>query len=272
MMKSFSWLNPWNSLKKDCEEILELTINSYDERLLKILTYPKNSKEEMLKRIEELKAFGIKAIKLSGPKKIDNLSILGKGCVGLLVITLIDNKEFALKIRRMDASRESLESEWHMQKIANLIGIGPKAYACSKNFLLMELIKGLHFPEWIKSLKGKSKKKALQKVVRKILMDCYKLDEIKLDHGELSRAPKHIIITNENEPIIVDFESSSIHRKPSNLTSICQFLFIGSEVSKSISKILRIDKSALIKALRNYKANRSQESFFKLMNVCNLDF
>lgn len=259
-------------LGKNCEEILELSTNLYDERLLKILTYPKNDKEEMLKRIEELKKLGIKAIKLYGPKKIDNLSILGKGCVGLLVIALIDNKEFALKIRRMDANRESLDSEWNMQKIANSIGVGPKAYACSKNFLLMELIKGMHFPEWVKSLKGKNKKEALKKVVQKILIDCYRLDEINLDHGELSRAPKHIIITDENKPIIVDFESSSMNRKPSNLTSICQFLFIGSEVSKSISKILRIDKNALIEALRNYKANPSQESFLKLINVCNLDF
>jgi putative serine/threonine protein kinase len=270
MLQFFSLLKPWNSLSQGYEKILKLSMNFYDEGLLKILTYPKSDKEEMLRRIDELKKLGVEAIKLAGPKRIDNLSILGKGCIGLLVIALINNKEFALKIRRMDATRESLDNEWHMQKIANSIGIGPKAYAYSKNFLLMELIKGVHFPEWVESLKGRNKKKTLQKVIQKILLDCYKLDEIKLDHGELSRAPKHIIVTDKNEPVIVDFESSSIKRKPSNLTSICQFLFIGSKVSKSISKILGIDIEALKKALKNYKANRSQESFHELMNACNL--
>lgn len=252
------------------EKTLEISKDFYDEELLKILTYPKSDKNEMLKRIDELKSLNVKAIKLIGNKKINNLSILGKGCIGLLVIALMDNKEFALKIRRMDSSRESLENEWKMQKIANSIGVGPKVYAYSKNFLLMELIKGIHFPEWVKSLKGKNKKKLLKKVINKILLDCYNLDKIGLDHGELSRAPKHIIITDENEPIIVDFESSSMKRKPSNLTSICQFLFIGSKISKSISKTFRINIDALKKALKNYKTDRSEKNFHEILRVCNL--
>ncbi|MEM3061316.1 MAG: RIO1 family regulatory kinase/ATPase [Candidatus Bathyarchaeia archaeon] len=188
------------------------------------------------------------------------------------MIALIDEEELALKIRRMDATRESLESECKMQKIANSVGVGPKAYAYSKNFLLMELIKGIHFPEWIESLRGKGRKKIFKKVIHEILFDCYKLDKIGLDHGELSRAPKHIIVTDKDEPVIVDFESSSLNRKPSNLTSICQFLFIGSKVSKSVSRILGISVETLKKTLKDYKANRSENSFHEILSVCNLYF
>ncbi|MEM3506304.1 MAG: RIO1 family regulatory kinase/ATPase, partial [Candidatus Bathyarchaeia archaeon] len=241
----------------------------FEEPFASIVCYPRASSVEIRKRLRELVRLGVTALEFNGEKQAFNVPILGKGCVGIVVIAHRNDEKLAMKIRRVDADRSMMQRESEMLKMANSVGVGPRLLGVSKNFLLMQFIDGALLPKWLERCRGKMR---LKKVLREILEQCWRLDEVGLDHGELSHAPKHIIITNENEPIIVDFESSSIHRKPSNLTSICQFLFIGSEVSKSISKILRIDKSALIKALRNYKANRSQESFFKLMNVCNLDF
>jgi putative serine/threonine protein kinase len=69
----------------------------------------------------------------------------------------------------------------------------------------------------------------------------------------------------------VDFETASIHRKVSNVTSICQYFFIGSQAAKTIGKKLsRINREALIEALRAYKQQRTRENFAKILKLCNL--
>jgi putative serine/threonine protein kinase len=92
-----------------------------------------------------------------------------------------------------------------------------------------------------------------------------------LDHGELSRAPKHLIISRQDRPFIVDFESASLNRRPANVTSVCQFLFIGSETAKQVIKKLGVkDKKAIAKALRRYKNEKSFKNFCNVLHVCGL--
>jgi putative serine/threonine protein kinase len=92
-----------------------------------------------------------------------------------------------------------------------------------------------------------------------------------LDHGELSRAPKHIIVGIDNSPCIVDFETASINRRVSNVTSVCQFLFIGSHLAKNLTKkIGKVDIKRLIHALKAYKQERTKENFEKVLTLCGL--
>ena len=82
----------------------------------------------------------------------------------------------------------------------------------------MEYLDGIKISQWINTLKGVGSVKKLKNTLRKILEDCYRLDEIGFDHGELSNISKHVIVGEENSTII-DFESSSTNRRPSNVTS-----------------------------------------------------
>ena len=90
-----------------------------------------------------------------------------------------------------------------------------------------------------------------------------------MDHGELSKAPKHIIIDKHHKPCLVDFETASVNRKPANVTSVCQFLFIGSgTVSKAVSKVLgEINRDEAITALRHYKNEKTHRNFIRLVKV-----
>jgi putative serine/threonine protein kinase len=102
------------------------------------------------------------------------------------------------------------------------------------------------------------------------LEDCYNLDRIGLDHGELSSIAKHVII-GKSKTTIIDFESASTKRRASNVTSATQGIFIGSGISKSIRKIYKIpSKDKMIEVLRNYKHNSTRESFDKLLKVLKL--
>ena len=89
-----------------------------------------------------------------------------------------------------------------------------------------------------------------------------------MDHGELSNASKHIIVDSNGIPHLIDFETSSINRRVSNVTSVCQYLLLGSQTANEIkTKIGQLDKKEIITALRAYKQNRTRQNFEKILEA-----
>jgi len=235
-----------------------------------IICYPRFDNEEFRLRLKELRRLGVSAIEFSGRTKISDLIVLGKGHVSVVVVAYVDRARYALKIRRVDADRPDMSHETEMLKMANKVGVGPKFYGATKNFILMEFVEGVNLPEWVKMVKGRGRRDRVRRVLRSILEDCWKLDKSGLDHGELSRAPKHVIVEGDR-PRIIDFESASMTRRATNVTSICQFLFIGSQVAESLTKILpSISRGRLTEALRGYKVEPRRERLQKILEVCGL--
>ena len=237
-----------------------------------VLAYPRPWGEVVEHRIEELKALGIAYLDFSGRKEVSGLKVLGKGCVGLVVAARTSGgREVAVKIRRLDADRESMAHEAEMLALANSVGVGPELLRHTDDFIVMEFIDGPHLPEWLSSGPEPGEVAA---VLRALLEKCRRLDEVGLDHGELSRAYSHIIIQARPgmlpEPRIVDFESASTFRRPANVTSICQFLFIGG-ISAQVALFLgKRDRNAIIRALRAYKRGRGLGEFQDVLRACGL--
>ena len=218
----------------------------------------------------ELEKLKIKSISLSGPTTIGKLEILGKGYVGIVVLAKRGNKIIALKIRRLDSQRNEMKSEAKLLKIVNTQNVGPKLIDCSKNFVVMEFLKGEKIGKWIDSLGGPGSSKKLKSTIKTVLEDCYRLDQIGFDHGELSSISKHVIV-GETKSTLIDFESSSINRRVSNVTSITQAFFIGSGIGKKVKRIFKIpSKQKIISALRKYKKEQSRESFENLLKILKL--
>lgn len=240
-----------------------------EEPFASIVCYPRASRAEIGKRLKELVRLGVTALEFNGEKQAFNLPVLGKGCVGIVVIAHRNHEKLALKIRRVDADRSMMQREAEMLKMANSVDVGPRLLGVSKNLLLMQFIDGALFPKWFEKCRIKMR---FKKVLREVLEQCWRLDAIGLDHGELSHAPKHIIIDRNDEPFIIDFESASLKRKPSNVTSICQFLFIGGVVAEKISQKIgeKEDKKVIIEALRRYKADKSRRNFEKILKIFDL--
>ncbi|MDH5430576.1 MAG: serine/threonine protein kinase [Nitrosopumilus sp.] len=243
-----------------------ISIKKFSEKpYSNILGYPKATDHQIKLRINELEKLKIKSISLTGPTTLGNLAILGKGYVGVVVIAKRGNKEVALKIRRTDSQRKNMKNESEFLKLVNFVKVGPKIIDVSKNFLVMEYLEGEKFSEWINSLKGTGSAKKLKSTIKSILEDCYRLDQIGFDHGELSNISKHVIV-GKTKASIIDFESSSTKRKPSNVTSITQAFFIGSGISKKTQKIIKIpSKEKIIQALQLYKQDKSQKNFEQLL-------
>ena len=235
-----------------------------------ILGYPKATGSELRKRHSELKKLGITSVSFRGETILNNIHVLGKGYVGVVVLSKLYKKDVALKIRRIDSSRLEMKSEAKLLKLANKVSVGPKLIDSSKNFIIMEYVEGKKITDWVKELKGKGSATKLKSVVRQVLVDCHKLDKIHLDHGELSYIHKHVIVGKS--PCLIDFESSSTIRRTSNVTSATQSIFIGSALSNIVKKIIKIpNKKKLIEPLRKYKHDQSRENFDEILKMLGLD-
>jgi len=234
-----------------------------------ILGYPKATRGELSKRVAELKKLGVRGISFTGTTTLNNIPVLGKGYVGVVVLSNQGKKTVALKIRRIDSSRTEMRSEAKLLRLANEIDVGPRLLDSSKNFIIMEYLEGKKIIDWIRDLKGKGSAAKLRATILKMLEDCYGLDKIRLDHGELSHIHKHVIVGNK--VCIIDFESASVNRRTSNVTSATQSIFIGSGIANHVKKIIKEpNRKKLIFSLRKYKNDQSRENFEDVLQVLGL--
>jgi len=198
------------------------------------------------------------------------VNVLGKGCVGIVIAAHLDSGKVALKIRRTDANRTTMEREARMLEIANSVSVGPKLLGTSENFLVMELFEGDLIEDWIAHPDLERNKEIVIGLLRDVLEQCFRLDKVRLDHGELSQARKHILIET-GQARILDFETASIMRKPKNLSSVCQYLFVSSHVAQTMETILsRIDFNQLKNALAAYKQVKNIDSYNQVLGACRL--
>lgn len=238
------------------------------EPYISVLCYPRPTKTEIRKRLRELQRLGVTALEFAGEKEAFNVPVLGKGCVGVVALAYRGDERVALKIRRVDADRARMQHEAKLLRKANTAQVGPKLLGVSSDFLLMQFVDGVLLPEWLEKRRRKTQ---VQAILREVLEQCWRLDEIGLDHGELSHAPKHVIVDKKGRPVIVDFETASLNRRPSNVTSLCQFLFIGSETAKRIAERLgETDRKKVVEALRLYKNGRTRDKFGRVLKACRL--
>lgn len=231
--------------------------------LLDFLCYPKFSVNDYYSRITELRLLNIKFIILEGDTLLKTINILGKGSEGLVLkVQDARNKTMALKIKRSDSCRNNMKNEFDFYRYINKYDIGPKVYSYTENTLLMELINGLSARNWF--LKTKINSSIVRTVIVDILTQCYKLDKLHIDHGQLNKLDNHVIIScNGKKCTIVDFESASNIRKVNNVTSAFQGLIFKGAISEQINKFLNYEEKRIefLELLTKYKSDKSKENF-----------
>lgn len=228
-----------------------------------VLCYPTAGKAELEDRIRELASMGVVEMIFEGKSKVGRLGLLGKGCVSIVVKAMLGDKVVALKIRRIDADRPSMEREATLLELANGVGVGPKLHTVSRNFLTMDVVNGVKITEWMSCNPDAM---MIRNVVLQVLEQCFRLDSIGLDHGELSNGSKHMMIGSG--ATIIDFESASTGRRVANVTSAAQYLLIGSPLAARVRDALRLDsRDGMINCLRKYKDERSRKNFESLLEL-----
>jgi putative serine/threonine protein kinase len=152
-----------------------------------------------------------------------------------------NGKRFALKIEKdKSPRREMVQKEARYLAQANAVGVGPNLFGfdLDNRCILMELVEGEPFGKWV--LKESVSEKQLRRVVVSLLEQAKKLDSLGLDHGQLAGKGKNILVKPDGEPVIIDFEKASDHRKVHNRTQLGAFLFRNpnSPVAKRVQELL----------------------------------
>ena len=224
-------------------------------QLVPFISYPRFSENEYKDRIAEMESLGVTSIMLGGRTTINGSRVAGKGQVGLVLRAKIGSKTCALKIRRIDADRKTMDEEVRLQKIANGAGVGPRLEGHTKNLIAMEFMDGQSIVDWVEgAAKGR-----LRMMARSVLEQCHSLDRAGLDHGELSRLNRHVIVSGN--PRIIDFESASTKRKTSNVTAAAQSIFLHGAVADRVKKKLHADREKALSALKIYKRDQTRANF-----------
>jgi putative serine/threonine protein kinase len=234
-------------------------------KLVPLITYPHYSECEYKDRIIEMESLGITSIILGGgggKTIINSAHVAGKGCVGIVVKSKAGSKVCALKIRRTDADRKTMDNEARLHKMANSAGVGPILEGHTKNLIAMEYVSGQSIIDWVGNNNNNNKvtKSEMRTVARDVLEQCFSLDAAGLDHGELSRLARHVIVCDR--PYIIDFESASTTRKTCNVTAAGQSIFLYGIVANKVKKILgNTDREKILHALRTYKHFHTRTNF-----------
>ncbi|HZY93509.1 MAG TPA: hypothetical protein VFE98_01450 [Candidatus Bathyarchaeia archaeon] len=242
-----------------------------EEPFSQIIAYPSPTVDVVKDRIIQLRNLGVRSLDFHGSLKIDQVSILGKGVAGLVAAGLMDSKRVAVKIRRVDSRRHSMAREALMIRAANQARVGPAFLGESKDFLLMELLDAQRLPVWLSGLQGKGRRALIRRVLRNIFDQAVRLDSHGLDHGELSRAHKNVLVSQTGDAWIVDFESASQMRRANNFTSIAQYFFLGRVFARKVARLLGpVDRETLLDHLRSYKAGRTSEAYDRVQKMLKL--
>lgn len=236
-------------------------LSSY--RLTDLFCYPKFCNNDYYNRMGEMRSLSIKYVILEGNTTLNNNHILGKGSEGLVLkVQDINDKIKAVKIRRTDSNRIDVKNEYYLYQHVNKYDIGPKVHLYTRNILLMEYLEGLSAKNWFMSFNSDTT--ILRNVIINILNQCYRLDKIGIDHGQLNKLDNHVIISSDGSKCtIVDFESASSIRRVNNVTSALQGLLFNGIISRQINNFINFEKNGhnILGKLKAYKSDKSRENF-----------
>ena len=231
-----------------------------------VLTYPKISLRTAKSRITQLEKLNVDVLVFEGKTRLGRLGILGLGTVSVVVKAEAESRVYALKIRRTDANRPSMDGEWKLTSYANRLGIGPALESHSRDFILMQALEYTELYDWFKGLRGPGSRSSAREMVHVVLNQCRKLDIMGLDHGQLSNLRKHAVVAG-GRPWLIDFESASLARKPKNVTAAAQNLLIGGRMSSLVRRLIGAKETKpLLTLLGEYKEENSDIAYSRLLD------
>ena len=258
------------------------------DQINQLLGYPCSFPEIQQLRRQELANYHLDGLYSAGDTIIDNLNILGLGYVGLVVLVIKNQRQFALKIRRTNSKKDNLQAEAKALKQVNELDIAPQLYQASNNqvneldiapqlyqasnnFILMEYVIGQPFLEWLKMAIADHNRQPIYTVLDSLLEQAFQLDQIGLDRDDMKCITKDVIVTSEMCPVLLDFSGASGDRRPQNVTALVQGLFWGSVVANYLKPIFpHCTQDIFLPYLRRYKAKPNRGNFTALKKAISL--
>lgn len=183
--------------------------------------------------------------------------LFAKGKRGLIYTADFRGKKVVIKEKNPSSLAEGrIKNEGVILKKLNKYKIGPKLIKTGKNYVMYEFVNG----DFILDFAEKNNKEKIIEILKNILNQCFILDKLKINKLEMHHPVKHIIIGKK--PVLIDFERAYETENPKNVTQFCQFIL---QYSKALK--LNIKKDIFIEKVKEYKKNKTERNFNKLLNM-----
>ncbi len=195
---------------------------------------------------------------------VENIKLFEKGNRGILYKGSYREKMVVVKAKRKEsAAVATIQNEINWLEKLNKKGIGPKLLFSSKekDWFAYEFVDGQFILDFIENCSAKER---ILSVIKQLLLQCRKLDELKVNKEEMSRPQKHAIVDSKDKLTMIDFERCRKSQKPKNVTQLCQFLAKGHVNSLLTQKGIAIDRDGLLTAAKEYKHKQNEENFKRL--------
>ena len=253
------WTDAWCLVIYEVRKVM-LIRGEVDLRdAIEILCYPSHEsfREECQKRIETLEKIGVEKIYHYGESLVKNFRVVGKGHAAVVVLARHRiYGDVALKIRRFDSKRDSLEKEGELLRKAEVSGYTPRVFEYSRDFIVREYVNGSRLIDFLRKNIGRVD--FIRRVTRSLIYSSYILDNLMIEIQEIYRPDKQVIVRN-NDPdkiVYIDLESARLNNYSSNLTKILGYMLHREIEGIGILDLLNIDSSkrvVLRELARSYK-------------------
>jgi len=157
------------------------------------------------------------------PKSCTNIELFARGKRGVIFKAESNNKIVIIKVPRpnSDALSTTVLEARYLEK-ANELNIGPRLYSFSDDYVVMEFIDGVLIKDFFRDESILAEK--IFFVLTHIFNQLVDLDKVGINKFELTNPYKHIIIKQNFEPVLIDFERARHTIRVKNVTQFSEYL------------------------------------------------
>lgn len=230
------------------------------------ICYPDPESRHCKHLLSELREAGITHYISYGRVEIPRgYRLLGRGWAGNVFLAIWHDAIVAVKALHPRSRRGSMLWEATVWTVAAWAHIAPRIYMATRLFILVQPIYGPQLGDFRPRSCG-----WVRHVLRRLLWKAYRLDKLGIRHGELTRPGGQVLIDlASSEPFIIDYDSSTLHQSPGNLTQLVGGLR-RLEWVRRCTKI-GVENPTLRATLRAYKRSPSLPLFEQILALLSLD-
>lgn len=175
---------------------------------------------------------------------------------------------FLIKERNADSDApNTIKKEAIFTSLLSKHGLAPTFYYLDKKneFMIRGFVEGIQMRVFLDKIDDYSKEE-VENVFVTLLQKVRKLDLLQINKSELTRPHKDVLITKNNEPVLIDFERCARTRSPQNLNQYLQFLMKPYVKKKLLCKGFWVDDKELRMLGRKYKKKYEEKYYVQIKN------